>query len=70
MAQKSQDTTNWPDMFVGLYDRLTGNNAEITYKFDSMEIDVPASTSENAARAHWKLNGTLRISARNRAEAQ
>ena len=69
MANKVQETTNWPEMFVGLYDRLTGNNAEISYAFDGLEIDVPSSTSENAPRAHWKLNGTLRISAKNRAEA-
>ena len=27
MAQKIEETNNWPEMFVGLYERLTGNNA-------------------------------------------
>jgi hypothetical protein len=52
-------------MFVGLYDRLTGNNAEIAYEFDDLEIDVPSSTSSDAPHALWKLNGTMRISTRN-----
>ena len=64
MAQRSQDTQNWPDMFVGLYERLTGNNAEISYNFDEFEIDVPSSTSPNSPQAHWKFNGTMRITTR------
>lgn len=65
MGEKSNDTTNWPDMFVGLYDRLTGSNAEITYAFDDMEIYVPSSTSDDARHAHWKFNGVMRISTKN-----
>lgn len=64
MAQKAQETNNWPEMFVGLYERLTGNNAEISYNFDDFEIDVPASTDKNSPQAHWKFNGTLRINTR------
>ena len=66
MAEKVTDTTNWPEMFVGLYDRLTGNNAEIAYEFDDFEIDIPSSTAKEAPHAHWKFNGTLRISTRNK----
>ena len=36
MAERLNDTTDWPDLFVGLYDRLTGSNAEITYASDNM----------------------------------
>ena len=64
MAQKVEETHNWPEMFVGLYERLTGNNAEISYNFDEFEIDVPASTDKNAPQAHWKFNGTMRITTR------
>lgn len=64
MAQKGQETNNWPEMFVGLYERLTGNNAEISYNFDDFEIDVPASTDNNSPKAHWKFNGTMRITTR------
>ena len=64
MAQKVNDTNNWPEVFVGLYERLTGDNAEISYAFDDFEIDIPSSTSPNAPQAHWKINGTMRISSR------
>jgi hypothetical protein len=26
----AEHTTSWPDLAIGLYDRLTGRNAEIT----------------------------------------
>ena len=64
MAQKVNETNNWPEMFVGLYERLTGDNAEISYNFDDFEIDVPASTAPNSPQAHWKFNGTMRITTR------
>lgn len=64
MAPKVEETHNWPEMFSGLYERLTGNNAEISYSFDNFEIDIPSSTSENSPTAHWKFNGTLRISSK------
>ncbi|MFN2354284.1 MAG: hypothetical protein ABR512_07150 [Desulfopila sp.] len=64
MTQKVQDTNNWPEMFVGLYERLTGNNAEISYSFEDFQIDVPASTAKDAPQAQWKFNGTLRITTR------
>ena len=64
MGQKIKDSHNWPDMFVGLYERLTGDNAEISYNFDDFEIDVPASTDRNSPQAHWKFNGTLRVTTR------
>lgn len=68
MGERAKDSTNWPDMFVGLYDRLTGKNAEIAYVFDDLEIDVPDSTSEDAPHAHWKFNGTMRISTKTHAK--
>ncbi len=36
MAERMQDTLNWPDLAIGLYDRLTGRGSEITYEFDKM----------------------------------
>lgn len=66
MAERAHETDTWTDLFGGLYDRLTGSNAEIIYDFDSLEIDVPSSTKKNAPYAHWKFNGTLRISTRDK----
>ena len=60
----AEHTKTWPDLAIGLYDRLTGRNAEITYDFDHMEIAIPSGTGEQAEHAKWKLHGTLRIRTR------
>lgn len=67
MANTS-DTQTWPELAIGLYDKLTGRNAEITYSFDNFELKIPSSTSSEATHASWKMNGTVRISTRNLAE--
>jgi len=54
-------TQTWPDLAIGLYDRLTGRAAQITYDFDNMHIKVPSGTGANASHAEWILSGTLRI---------
>lgn len=56
-----QETNNWPELALGLYDRLTGRGAEIAYQLDNMEIYVPSRTGEDAKHAQWKINGTIRI---------
>jgi hypothetical protein len=56
----SQSTT-WPDLAIGLYDKLTGRGAEITYEFENFEVQVPSSATPDAARARWNMNGTLKI---------
>jgi hypothetical protein len=57
----AQHTTNWPDLAIGLYDRLTGRNAEITYELEDMHINVPSGTGPKAEHAEWVLSGTLKI---------
>ena len=59
------DTHTWPELAAGLYDKLTGRDAEISYAFDDFELQVPSSTSANAEHARWRMSGTLRISTRN-----
>lgn len=59
---ETNSTQDWPELFVGLYDRLTGSNAEISYSFDGLEIEIPSSTGPNSPRATWKFTGTMRIS--------
>ncbi|WKN32509.1 hypothetical protein PZB74_04005 [Porifericola rhodea] len=60
MAQ--EETKTWPELAIGLYDKLTGRNAEITYKFDDFELFVPSKAGANDAdAAHWKMNGTIKI---------
>ncbi len=57
----STDPTTWPDLAVALYDRLTGQRAEITYEFEQFAVQVPASAAPDAPSAHWKLDGKIRI---------
>lgn len=60
------ETTTWPELAIGLYDRLTGRGAEITYEFEDMEVEVPSKAGEDADHANWRLDGTLRITTRER----
>lgn len=60
------ETTNWPELAVGLYDRLTGRNAEIVYEFDDMDVAVPSKVGEDADHAHWHVDGTVRITTHER----
>ena len=64
MADNLENPTNWPDLAIGLYDRLTGRGAEITYEFNNMEVSVPSSLSDESSYAHWKINGSLKIRTR------
>ena len=64
MTDTESGTTTWPDLAIGLYDKLTGRNAEITYEFENLEVSVPSSASDQAAHASWKLNGIVKIRAR------
>lgn len=56
-----KETNTWPDLAIGLYDKLTGRGARITYEFDDMHVNVPSATGSNYS-APWKLNGKLTIS--------
>ena len=55
------ETQTWPELAIGLYERLTGRGAEITYEFDDMEVDVPDKVGEDADHARWRLDGTLTV---------
>ncbi len=59
-----EHTKNWPDLAMGLYERLTGRNAEIRYEFEKMHVQIPSGTGSDAEHAEWILNGTLKISTR------
>ena len=60
------NNTEWPDLAIGLYDRLTGRNAEIRYDFEDMEVFVPQGVGNGSEQARWRLNGGLRITTRQR----
>jgi hypothetical protein len=58
----TEQTTNWPDLAIGLYDRLTGRHAEISYEFVDLNVHIPSGTGADAEHAKWVLNGTMKIS--------
>ena len=61
----ASDTRSWPDLAIGLYDKLTGRDAEISYSFENFQLDIPSSTSPDAEHASWRMNGTLKVTTRN-----
>ena len=63
------DTKTWPDLAIGLYDRLTGRGAEICYEFENFELLIPSSASPDAAHAKWRMSGVLKIRTRDAAGA-
>lgn len=69
----SKSTNTWPELAIGLYDKLTGRGAEISYEFDNFELYVPSSTEadmDTKSMAPWKMNGTLRITTRDNANGK
>lgn len=61
----TEQTKTWPDLAIGLYDRLTGRNAEIAYDFENFSVLIPSGTGSGAEQAQWKLDGTIRIRTQN-----
>jgi len=59
-----QHTNTWPDLAIGLYERLTGRNAEIAYEFVDMHVKVPSGTGPQAEHAEWVMSGTVKIRTR------
>lgn len=64
----AEHTKNWPDLAIGLYDRLTGHNAEITYEFMDMHVKIPSGTGPSAEHAEWVLTGMLKIRTRDQVQ--
>ena len=63
MNDESSKTT-WPEFAIVLFDLLTGRKAEVTYEFENFEIFVPLASGAGPDHAIWKLNGALKIRAR------
>jgi len=57
----AEHAKSWPDLAVGLYDRLTGRGAEIAYEFDDMHVKIPSGTGQDAEHAEWIMSGTVKI---------
>ena len=61
MQPSTPDNQTWPDLAIGLYDKLTGRGAEITYEMQGLEISIPSSAAPNAQHATWRVSGTVKI---------
>jgi hypothetical protein len=66
MPDRIDETTTWPELAIGLYDRLTGRNAIIEYEFEDMRVDVPSKVGEEAEHAQWRLDGKITVTTRER----
>ena len=64
MSDNSTGTKTWPDLAISPYDKLTGRNAEISNELNNLEVSVPSSASKGAQKATWKLNGIVKIRAK------
>jgi len=60
-----ENTKNWPELAIGLYDKLTGRDAEISYEFNRFELDVPSKAGTNSDHATWRMNGQIKIKTQN-----
>ena len=66
MNRNDTQPQTWPDLAIGLYDRLTERNAEITYEFNNVRVNVPAGTGSDDASARWTIDGSMTIHTRDR----
>ena len=53
---------SWPDLAIGLYEKLNERNAEIHYDFQQFELQVPSGVGSGSEHAKWVANGCLKIS--------
>ena len=66
-ANVTPETLDWTDLGREMWSFLTGREAAINYRFIDMAVEVPRDTGPSAARATWKLNGTLQITTKDHA---
>ena len=64
----TEHATNWPDLAIALYERLTGKNAQIAYEFQDMHVKIPSGTGTKAEHAEWVFSGTMKISTSDQAQ--
>lgn len=58
---QTDGTGDWPGLAVGRYERSTGGDAAVVYEFEDTAVVVPSTTDADAERAHWTVDGTLRV---------
>ena len=66
MSTDTASSTSFSDLGRDMWSYLTGMEATSDYTFVDMTVEVPRSTGPDSARATWKLNGTLRITTKDK----
>jgi hypothetical protein len=61
MNTDNKQIQSWPDLAIGLYEKLNERNAEISYTFEDFSVRVPQRVGSTKT-AEWQMNGTLTIS--------
>lgn len=59
MGNTDNKSSAMPEMAMAFLEKLTGMNAEFSFDFENMELQMPAK--KDAPETQFKLNGTLRI---------
>jgi hypothetical protein len=59
-STRQSSTTDITEIGQELWSYLTDEGATIEYSFTDMSVEVPKTTGQDAQRATWKLNGTVR----------
>ncbi|MDN3205490.1 hypothetical protein [Algoriphagus sediminis] len=62
MSKTQENIQSWPDLAIGLYEKLTGKGAIITYHFEDFSLGVPKEVGDSETFTTWKMNGKLKIS--------
>ena len=58
----SEHHSDWAELLADLVHELTQRDAELEFK--NLEVHVPVSSTHDAPRAPWKLNGIVRFHVR------
>jgi hypothetical protein len=61
---ETQENKTWAELATGLWESLTQRNAEISYEFENVAVEVPSGTGDGAEHATWKVNGLLKVRGR------
>jgi hypothetical protein len=60
MENEAKNTSGLPDMAFAILNQLSGMNAEFSFDFENMELQMPGKNASEPQN-NFRLNGTLRI---------
>lgn len=62
MTKTTENIQTWPDLAIGLYEKLTGKGAIISYDFENFSVGIPKEVGDSKTFTTWKIDGKLKIS--------